>query len=108
MGPPDGQAAVLSFCKQSLMHFTTLPIDMDDQYLGIMSEVLSIWRALITLLTPDQGQHVEEVIALHVAMGTRRPKTLTQSFAQVLKRVPEYVALLDDFVKTSDFTSQSS
>ena len=104
----DGKAALLSCCKQCLDHFADLPIDVDDYFLTVMSEVLSIWRALVALLTPDECHHVEEVIALQNARDVRRPKTLTERFAQVLKRIPEYMALLDDFVKTSDFTSKAS
>ena len=101
----DSKDTVLNFSSDCIDYFESLPKKIDDVYTSTMSELLTVWRALSTLLIATDFTNAAEVMALCSRyVEPTKSQGPVNTFAVVLRSVPYYQGLLDDFRATHEFT----
>ena len=79
---------------------------IDDAYLEVLSVLLSVCRASLTLLEPTRVDGFEEAMALYNAVTDKSDATLLKKIAVVMWNTPHYRQLLTDFNNKRLFTQQ--
>lgn len=104
-GGEDG-ADTLRSITESFLTIYNRPGNLDDTYLTMLARLLTMWRAIIALMSPDSSKHLAELSTMCKAKHDRKlyDHDVLKKLALVMGSAPYYKALLGDFETTCAFT----